>query len=68
MMNGYGGWGMGAWLLISVITLVVLAVIVVGVVALSRRSNATARGGTGSRRFRCCAAHPRRAVRPRRDR
>ena len=40
MMNGYGGWGMGAWLLISVITLVVLAVIVVGVVALSRRSNA----------------------------
>jgi putative membrane protein len=42
MMNGYGGWGMGAWLLISVITLVVLAVIVVGVVALSRRSNATA--------------------------
>ena len=38
MMNGYGGWGMGAWLMMSVITLVVLAVIVVGVVALSRPS------------------------------
>ena len=42
MMNGDGGWGMGAWLMMSVITLVVLAVIVVGVVALSRRSNAAA--------------------------
>jgi putative membrane protein len=42
MMNGDGGWGMGAWLTMSVITLVVLAVIVVGVVALSRRSNTAA--------------------------
>jgi len=38
MMNGYGGWGMGAWLMMGVITPVVLAVIVVGVVALSRPS------------------------------
>ena len=37
-MNGDGGRGMGAWLMMSVITLVVLAVIVVGVVALSRPS------------------------------
>ena len=42
MMNGDGGWGMGAWLMMGVITLVVLAAIVVGVVALSRRSNAAA--------------------------
>ena len=42
MMNGYGGWGMGAWLMMGVITLVVLAAIVVGVVALSRRSNTAA--------------------------
>jgi putative membrane protein len=42
MMNGYGGWGMGAWLMMGVITLVVLAAIVVGVVALTRRSNAAA--------------------------
>lgn len=39
MMNGYGGWGVGAWLLMSLITLVVLALIVAGVVALNRRSH-----------------------------
>ena len=39
MMNGYGGWGAGAWLMMSVITLVVLALIVAGVVALNRRSH-----------------------------
>jgi len=38
MMNGYGGWGVGAWLMMSLITLVVLALIVAGVVALNRRS------------------------------
>ena len=43
MMNGYGGWGMGAWLMMGVITLVVLAaIVVVGVVALTRRSNTAA--------------------------
>jgi putative membrane protein len=41
MMNGYGSWGVGAWLLMSVITLVVLALIVAGVVALNRRSHPT---------------------------
>ena len=39
MMNGYGGWGVGAWLMMSLITLVVLALIVAGVVALNRRSH-----------------------------
>jgi putative membrane protein len=39
MMNWYGGWGAGGWLLMSLIMLAVIAVIVVGVVALSRRSS-----------------------------
>lgn len=38
MMNGYGGWGVGAWLMMSLVTLVVLALIVAGVVAFNRRS------------------------------
>ncbi|HEY5114655.1 MAG TPA: SHOCT domain-containing protein [Nakamurella sp.] len=38
MMNGYGGWGVGAWLMMSLVTLVVLALIVAGVVAVNRRS------------------------------
>ena len=39
MMNGYGGWGVGAWLMMALITLAVLALIVAGVVALNRRSH-----------------------------
>ena len=39
MMNGDGGWGVGAWLMMALITLAVLALIVAGVVALNRRSN-----------------------------
>lgn len=39
MMNWYGGWGVGGWLLMSLIMLVVVALIVFGVVALTRRSN-----------------------------
>ena len=39
MMNGYGGWGIGAWLMMALITLAVLALIVAGVVALNRRSH-----------------------------
>ena len=41
MMNGYGGWGVGAWLMMALITLAVLALIVAGVVALNRRSHST---------------------------
>ena len=42
MMNWYGGWGVGGWLLMSLIMLAVVALIVVGVVALTRRSNRAA--------------------------
>ena len=41
MMNGYGGWGVGAWLMMALITLAVLALIVAGVVALNRRSHSS---------------------------
>ena len=39
MMNGDGGWGVGAWLMMALITLAVLALIVAGVVALNRGSH-----------------------------
>ncbi len=38
-MNWYGGWGVGGWLLMSLMMLAFVALIVVGVVALTRRSN-----------------------------
>jgi len=48
MMNGDGGWGVGAWLMMSLVTLVVLALIVAGVVAFNRRSRSATAPAPGS--------------------